>query len=308
MSQNTFPAHRHDFPAHHKGLPVDRNGFPVRRNKVPVRRNGFQRHRNPFPVRRNKVLVRRKGFPVPSHGLLPAAHAGPLAPKTGLASTFSFLLTQSINPMNRIKKLLLDYSYLRVSEISAFAHAVIGSIMVSSYIAGGKALVAGLEIAVKALDDFTEAHPQLTKPLTAQLTVLRKAVLAELFKIATQLNLDFAGNEAALLSSGLVLAADPQALQPPVAPALCEIVFGTQSGSMGIHIKRAPGTMNVKWYYTTDPALPLEQWKYCLLNADELSITGLKAGERLHAKAACINSASTLENLVFAEAKPRYVE
>ncbi len=210
--------------------------------------------------------------------------------------------------MNRIKKLLIDYSFKRVSEISEFAHAVINSILVSIFITNGKTLVTALQAAVKALDDFTEAHPQLTKPLTAQLLVLRKAVLAELSKIAIQLNLDFAGNEAALLSSGLELAADPQALQPPIAAGLCEIVFGSQSGSMGIHIKRAPGTMNVKWYYTTDPALPLEQWTYCLLMADELPITGLKPGDRLYAKVACINSASTLENLAFVEAKPRYVE
>ena len=44
------------------------------------------------------------------------------------------------------------------------------------------------------------------------------------------------------------------------------------------------------------------------INADELPLNGLTAGSRLYAKVACINSASTLDNLVLLEAKPRYVE
>lgn len=210
--------------------------------------------------------------------------------------------------MNRIKKLLTDYSFKRVGDISAFAHAVINSILASTYIKDGKALAEALLAALAALDVFTEQHPQLTAPLTAQLTVLRKAVLVELGKIATQLNMDFTGNEAALLSSGLELAADPTAVQPPVAPALCEIEMGPQSGSMVLRIKRAAGTANVLWYYTTDPTLPLTQWQCRLTNEDTLTIPGLKPGERLHARVACLNGASTLDNLAFAEARPRYVE
>lgn len=41
---------------------------------------------------------------------------------------------------------------------------------------------------------------------------------------------------------------------------------------------------------------------------DELTLTGLTPGTRLHAKVPCLNSASTSDNLAFAEAKPRFVQ
>ena len=210
--------------------------------------------------------------------------------------------------MTRIKKLLTVYGFKRVSEISAFAHSIVGSIQASTYIKDGKAMAEPLNTAVQVMDTFVAAHPQLTKLLTSQLNVLRKVVLTELSKIATQLNLDFAGNEAALLSSGLELAADPVAQQSPVAPGLCEIVMGTQSGSMVLRIKRALGSINALWCFTTDPALLPEQWSYRLSNEDTLLVPGLKPGERLYARAACLNGASTMDNLAFTEAKPRYVE
>jgi hypothetical protein len=210
--------------------------------------------------------------------------------------------------MKRVLKVLTNYSYKRVSEYSGFAHGVVGSLTNSTYIATGKAWAQPILEAVQALDAFTEAHPHLNTMLTAELQVLREVVLAALSKAAGSVNQDFAGNEAALRSSGFELAAEPQAVQPPAAPTLCEIVDGPSSGTACIRIKRAPYTTNVKWFYTTDPGLPLEQWTQALELTDELTITGLVPGTRLHAQVACINGASTLKNLALAEARPRYVQ
>jgi hypothetical protein len=84
--------------------------------------------------------------------------------------------------------------------------------------------------------------------------------------------------------------------------ALCESVDGATSSSACIRIKRASGAMHVKWYYPTD--LPLEQWQYRLERTDELTILDLSAGIRLYARVACINNASTLDNLTWAEVSP----
>jgi len=210
--------------------------------------------------------------------------------------------------MKRILKVLTDYSHLRVAQYSGFAHGVVGSLTTSTYITAGKAWAQPVLDAVTALDDFTEANPHMNTLLTAELQVLRETLLAALSKSASSVNQDFAGNEAALRSSGFELAAEPQRRTTPLAAGLCEIVDGLSSGSMCIRLKRPTGTMNIKWYYTTDPTLPLSQWTEWLELTDELTVTGLTPGTRLHAKAACINSASTSENLNFAEAKPRYVQ
>lgn len=210
--------------------------------------------------------------------------------------------------MKRIIKVITDYSYLRVAQYSGFSHGVVSALGLSSYFPTAKAIIQPVAEAVAALDAFTEANPHLSTPLTAELDVLRNTLLKALNVAANEVNRLQAGNEAALLSSGFELAEEPKKRQPPGAPLKCEIVDGNASGSMCIRIKRAPGTQNVKWYYTTDPSLPLEQWTQLLELTDELSITGLTPGTLLHAKAACINSASTSANLVFAEARPRYVQ
>ena len=211
--------------------------------------------------------------------------------------------------MTRIKKLLTNYAGVkRVDEISPFGHSVVVATSASTYIEEGTELIASLKSALTELDDFTNSHAQLTPLLTAELNALRQAVLNQLSKVANTLNNKYAGNEMALLSSGLELAADPTPTQPPGAPAFCEIVDGKQSGTMLVRIKRVPGSVNVLWYTTTDPSLPLAEWRCTLCNADEVAISGLVPGTRLYAKAACINGASTTDNLALAEAKPRYVE
>lgn len=75
---------------------------------------------------------------------------------------------------------------------------------------------------------------------------------------------------------------------------------GPSSDSACIRIKRAP--------YTTVPTLPLEQWTLELELTDELAITGIVPGTRRHARVACLNGASTMKNLAFAEARPRYLQ
>jgi len=210
--------------------------------------------------------------------------------------------------MKRVLKVLTDYSYLRVAEYSGFAHGVASALGASAYFPTGKVLAQPVLDAVQALDVFTEAHPHLSTPLTAELQVLRATLLKALSDAAGEVNRLQAGNEAALRSSGFVLAEEPKKRQPPLAPTRCEIVDGPSSGTACIQIKRPLDTDNVKWYYTTDPSLPLEQWTYVLKLTDELTITGLVPGTRLYAKVAAINSASELDNLAFAEAKPRFVQ
>ena len=45
-----------------------------------------------------------------------------------------------------------------------------------------------------------------------------------------------------------------------------------------------------------------------LFDDDTLAMPGLKPGERLRARVACLNGTSTMDNLAFAEGKSRYVE
>lgn len=108
---------------------------------------------------------------------------------------------------------------------------VVSSLTSNTYFPDGSIIAPPVLTAVKALDIFTELHPQLTPALTAELNVLRQTLLKA-----------------------------------------------------------------------------LSQWTEWLELTDELTITGLTPGTKLYAKVACINSASTSENLAFAEARPRFVE
>jgi hypothetical protein len=210
--------------------------------------------------------------------------------------------------MKRIVKVLTNYRFKGVANYSKFAHDVITSLSSNTYFPNGSILAQPIVLAVNTVDTFVTNHPQMDPTFTAELEVLRENLLKALSDAAGEVNRLQAGNEAALLSSGFELTKAPKKRTPPLAAGKCEIVDGTTSGSMCIRLKRPTGTMNIKWYYTTDPTLPLSQWTEHLELTDELTITGLTPGTRLYAKVACLNSASTSDNLNFAEAAPRYVQ
>ncbi len=209
--------------------------------------------------------------------------------------------------MNRPRKVKTNYANKRNEAVSLLAHKMVGSMSANTYFKDGAELAAPLQKSVTALDQFAEAHPNPNSLDTAEQDALRETVLADMSVLGVVINQRHTGNEAALLSTGYELASDPKPVPPPEAPKKCVIAKGPQSGSVTVRSKRPLRVTNMLWFYTTDATLPLDQWKWCLCNADELTITGLVRGQELFVRVAALNGASTRDNLAFVEAEPAFV-
>ena len=198
----------------------------------------------------------------------------------------------------RKPKLIEDYSYLLVDSLSPFAHSVLRQTTASPFIASGAALAQPLTAAVDALDANVAAIDYPTPAQTANRDQLRLAVTTELGRLAKRLNLDYTGQEPALLSSGLPLMATTGAT--PARPLDMEtdlmdfdLLDGTQPGCLLLKLKRPPGTIQNLIRYTIAETLDEDQWSVAVGGGRERQLGPFKSGTRVWVKVAALQGATT---------------
>ena len=160
----------------------------------------------------------------------------------------------------RKPKLIEDYQYLYNDAVSPFAHSAIRQTTTSTFLAGGSALVTQLTSAVAALDANVAAIDHPTPAQTANRDLLRTTVTTELGRLAKRLNLDYLGDEPALLSSGLTLVASAVAstarsLAPVPVLMDFELLDGAQPGCLLLKLSRPTGTIQNLIRHAPDAAL-----------------------------------------------------
>jgi len=198
----------------------------------------------------------------------------------------------------RKAKLIEDYRLLYNDAVSPFAHSAIRQTTTSQFIANGGALLQALDAAVAALDANVAAIDHPTPAQTANRDLLRTAVIAELGRLAKRLNLDYQGNEPALLSSGLTLAAASTAsaartLAPVAVPMEFELVDGGQPGCVLLKLSRPTGTIQNLIRYSTDEKLPEDNWCVAVGGGRERELGPFDSGTKVFVKAAALAGSTT---------------
>ena len=191
-------------------------------------------------------------------------------------------------------KLNISYEDIKNDGLSLFGHGVVEKTSTSTFIANGAELAKPLAVALKTLDADVTAVVYPTPAQTAQRDTFRKAVRTELGRLAGQLNLDYAGNEAALLSSGLTMgnpggahARKSGELDPPTD---IELLDGTAPGCLLIRGKRPTGAVQNIIRASADPAVPAEHGQLFVGGGREREIGPFPSGSVVAVVWACLTS------------------
>jgi hypothetical protein len=198
----------------------------------------------------------------------------------------------------RKPKLIEDYAYLYNDAVSPFAHSAIRQTTSSAFIANGGSLLQALQVAVAALDADVATLDYPTPAQTANRDKLRTAVIAELGRLGKRLNLDYQGNEAALLSSGLTLAATTgsgaaRTLAPVAVPMEFDLLDGGQPGCVLLKLSRPTGTIQNLIRYSTDEKLPEDNWCVAVGGGRERELGPFDSGTKVFVKAAALAGSTT---------------
>ena len=199
----------------------------------------------------------------------------------------------------RKPKLLEDYSRLPNDTVPPFAHGVVRQTTASTFLAKGGDLAKPLAAALADFDAALAATDNPSPADTARRDQLRTAVVVELGRLGKRLNLDYPGQEAALLSAGLTLAA-------ATAPAAGSAALGAGAGAVMdfdlldgpagyllLKLKRPTGTTQNLIRYTPDEKLPEAQWLVAVGGGRERQLGPFAAGTRVWVKAAALTASTT---------------
>jgi hypothetical protein len=213
----------------------------------------------------------------------------------------------------RKPKLIEDYHYLNYDAISPFARSVARQVQASTFIANAKVLVNPLESAVAALDANVAGNDHPTPADTAQRDLVRAVAITELGRLAKRLNLDYPGNEPALLSSGLPLAGstsgagDSAALSTDRDEVMAfELLDGAQPGCLLLKLKRPTGTIQNLIRYTTEATLSEDQRLVAVGGGRERQLGPFASGTKVYVKAAALTGSTTEPQ--YAAVKSRIVQ
>ena len=212
----------------------------------------------------------------------------------------------------RKAKLTEDYSKMLKDAVSPYAHSVIRQMATSTFIPDGVKITTRLSEALLELDREIASVDYPTPAQTAQRDLLRTAVMMELGRVAKVLNLDYLGNEPALLSSGLrlvdTLASTTASRATIEAEAVLEIELfdGSQPGCVLVKMKRHKSMKQNLLRYTVDASLPEEHWAVAVGGGRERQLGPFPSRSVLLVKGAGL-TASTTEP-VYSAVKTRVVQ
>lgn len=196
----------------------------------------------------------------------------------------------------RKPKLLEDYVKLSNDAVSPFAHAIIRQTTSSPFLIKGADLVKPLTAAVGLLDADVAAADYPTPAQNAQRDLLRVATLLELGRLAKRLNLDYSGDEPALLSSGLTLASAANTLAGPAADTATTMDFDLVDGTAGhllIKLRRPRGTTQNLIRYSFDNQLAEDNWLVAVGGGRERALGPFESGTKVFVKAAALVGSTT---------------
>lgn len=194
----------------------------------------------------------------------------------------------------RKPKLIEDYRLMAYDAVSPFAHSVVRQTSTSTFIKSGPNLVTLLVAALTMYDEDVAAFDHLAPAQTAYRDGLRTAVITQLNRLAKLLNLDYPGNEAALLSSGLTLMEHTgnSATGRPIAVETSimdfDLLDASQPGCVVVKLKRPTGTIQNLLRYTTDPQLAEEHWLVAVGGGRERQLGPFPSGTKVLVKAAAL--------------------
>ena len=197
----------------------------------------------------------------------------------------------------RKSKLIEDYQDLAYDAVSLFAHAAIRQTTGSAFIAKGTDLVKPLAQAVVLLDADVAVTDHPTPAQTAQRDLLRTATTTELGRLAKRLNLDYPGDEPALLSSGLTLASTANTPAGVASDTASTMDFDLVDGAAGyllMKLKRPTSTTQNLIRYALDGKLPEDHWLVAVGGGRERNLGPFESGTKVFVKAAALTG-STIE-------------
>lgn len=199
----------------------------------------------------------------------------------------------------RKPKLIEDYNYLGYDAVAPFAQSVIRQLTTSPFIGDGADRVKILAAAATAYDADVAAVDHPTPAQTANRDLLRLAVITGLGRVGKRLNLDYPGDEVALLSSGLLMASTTGSTSTARNPAATEtlmdfdVVDDAQSGYLLVKFRRPTGTIQNLVRYSFDEKLPEECWPVAVGGGRERQLGPFPSGTRVQVKAAALTASTT---------------
>ncbi len=198
----------------------------------------------------------------------------------------------------RKAKLIEDNSKLTHDAVSPFAHSVVNQTSSSSFLLKGPDLVKPLGLTLVAYDTDVTTVNYPTPAQTAFRDQLRTAVTLELNRLAKRLNLDYPGNEPALLSSGLTMGSMSGTAARSTAnlgaPTEVELLDGATAGCLLLRLKRPLGAVQNLIRYSTDAALSEDQWHVVVGGGREREFGTFASGTRVYVKVACLTGSTTV--------------
>ncbi|GAB3876216.1 hypothetical protein GCM10028824_33530 [Hymenobacter segetis] len=129
-------------------------------------------------------------------------------------------------------------------------------------------------------------HPTPTQ--TAELAQLRVTLNAALGAVAQMANALYADDEAALLSTGLMLTKERERHTTLEVPLKFQLVDGPQPGTLCAKAKRPPHAVALKYLYTLDPTEPDIEWYVVVVREGDALLTACKSGDRVYCKVAAV--------------------
>ena len=193
-------------------------------------------------------------------------------------------------------KLAESYATVGKEALSSFAHSAVRQTTASTFIAKGAELVVPLADALKKYDAFVETLDYPSPADTAQADELAIEVRTQLGRLAKRLNLDYTGQEPALLSSGLTMTSGNNAARPEgstLAPPVISLTDGHAPGYVVVKFEGFTGSVQRLTRYTTDAALAPAHWLVATGGGRERELGPFASGTKVHVMAAPLAGSTT---------------
>jgi len=127
-----------------------------------------------------------------------------------------------------------------------------------------------------------------TPTQTAELGQLRSTLNAAVSALAQMANALYPDDEAALLSTGLMLSKEREHHSILEVPDKFQLLDGPQPGTLTAKAKRPPHAVALKYLYTLDATLPDIEWFVTVVRDGDALITHCKSADKVYCKVAAV--------------------